>query len=176
MILTQGAKGKSVLDLQRKLIAAGADIEADGVFGKNTKRAVREFQRKAGIAADGIVGDDTMNAFNTPPLPRSKPGDEQETASERVEHGPEEAGEYGQQMSGENVQTNLGPQQDMSYVSAPEALLANDLAYGDVVQQYQQKQAQELARQSQPVPVQQRMNARSKPQPRLQDALDKYLR
>lgn len=34
-------------------------VEADGIFGRLTERAVMEFQRKRGLAADGMVGPQT---------------------------------------------------------------------------------------------------------------------
>jgi hypothetical protein len=38
-------------------------LEADGVFGQQTRRAVKRFQRKHGLDADGIVGPRTAAAL-----------------------------------------------------------------------------------------------------------------
>lgn len=38
-------------------------LTEDGVFGKNTKSYVIQFQRKMGITADGIVGSATKSAL-----------------------------------------------------------------------------------------------------------------
>lgn len=39
---------------------AGARLVADSVFGPLTDRAVRSFQRAAGITVDGVVGPRTQ--------------------------------------------------------------------------------------------------------------------
>jgi N-acetylmuramoyl-L-alanine amidase len=50
-------RGDDVRELQRKLNALGFDAgRQDGVFGENTDRAMREFQRNVGEEPDGIVG------------------------------------------------------------------------------------------------------------------------
>ena len=45
-----------------KLINAGLTV--DGMFGKNTYNAVKDFQRLNGLAVDGIVGTNTKNKIN----------------------------------------------------------------------------------------------------------------
>ncbi len=55
--LKQGAKGQAVKDLQEALKALGLKPGAiDGVFGKQTEDAVKAFQSRVGIPADGIAG------------------------------------------------------------------------------------------------------------------------
>jgi N-acetylmuramoyl-L-alanine amidase len=50
-------RGDDVRELQRKLNALGFDAgRQDGMFGENTDRAMREFQRNVGAEPDGIVG------------------------------------------------------------------------------------------------------------------------
>lgn len=60
--LKQGSKGEYVLYWQRFLNANGffCGIE-DGIFGKNTKLAVMEFQSCHRLKADGIIGPKTWN-------------------------------------------------------------------------------------------------------------------
>ena len=55
VVLEHGDRGKAVKRLQAKL-----GIEpVDGVFGDATRRAVKRFQRRRGLTADGIVGPQT---------------------------------------------------------------------------------------------------------------------
>lgn len=53
-LLRRGSKGQ-ITKLMQKRVGANAD----GIFGPNTKSAVRKFQRSKGLAADGIVGRNT---------------------------------------------------------------------------------------------------------------------
>ncbi|HXE73940.1 MAG TPA: peptidoglycan-binding protein [Candidatus Nitrosotenuis sp.] len=62
--LRRGSRGQDVRTTQELLRRHGADIEADGVFGPKTQKAVREFQEKHGLAVDGIVGPQTQQALN----------------------------------------------------------------------------------------------------------------
>lgn len=52
--LKKGSKGDDVKKLQSLL-----GLKADGDFGPNTEKAVKEFQAKNGLTADGIVGNKT---------------------------------------------------------------------------------------------------------------------
>lgn len=55
--LQNGSKGTEVKELQKQLIKLGYfKYEATGYFGSVTEAAVKSFQRKSGISADGIVG------------------------------------------------------------------------------------------------------------------------
>ena len=52
MLLKVGSKGDDVKKLQEKL-----GLNADGTFGPNTEKAVKEWQTANGLKADGIVGE-----------------------------------------------------------------------------------------------------------------------
>jgi peptidoglycan hydrolase-like protein with peptidoglycan-binding domain len=54
-----GDRGENVMDLQKRLNKLGAKLEADGVFGQSTHRAVIAFQGQEGLSPDGIVGKAT---------------------------------------------------------------------------------------------------------------------
>lgn len=57
--------GRDVSALQQALNALGFACGAtDGIFGAFTERAVREFQRNAGLPSDGIVGSDTVRTIS----------------------------------------------------------------------------------------------------------------
>ena len=63
--LKQGDKNASVKLMQQKLISLGyLSGTADGVFGAQTYRAVREFQKDNALTADGIAGNKTIAALN----------------------------------------------------------------------------------------------------------------
>ncbi|MDD4706531.1 MAG: peptidoglycan-binding protein, partial [Bacilli bacterium] len=64
-ILKIGSQGVEVEDLQQKLIKINyLKGDADGYFGKNTERAVLNFQADNNLKVDGIVGEDTWNIIN----------------------------------------------------------------------------------------------------------------
>jgi hypothetical protein len=61
--LRNGSKGAEVKKLQQALIKAGYDVGktgADGVLGKNTEAAIRQYQKDNGLAVDGIAGKNTQ--------------------------------------------------------------------------------------------------------------------
>lgn len=57
-LIKKGSKGKDVERIQRAL-----GINADGIFGKQTDAAVKAYQKRHGLAADGIVGPATWNTL-----------------------------------------------------------------------------------------------------------------
>lgn len=61
-----GNKASYVTSIQRTLSCLGyAPGAADGIFGSQTERAVKEFQADKGLAADGIVGKGTYHCLST---------------------------------------------------------------------------------------------------------------
>ena len=57
-LLSFGSRGAGVATVQRAL-----GIPADGIFGPQTRRAVRAFQRDNGLLVDGVVGPQTRGAL-----------------------------------------------------------------------------------------------------------------
>lgn len=58
-----GSTGSEVEKLQNALIEAGYDVgstKADGIFGKNTLAAVKQYQKDNGLTEDGIAGKNTL--------------------------------------------------------------------------------------------------------------------
>ncbi len=53
--LKKGMKGEDVKELQKLL-----KINADGIFGRQTEKAVKSFQLENGLVSDGIVGQKTI--------------------------------------------------------------------------------------------------------------------
>lgn len=60
--IKQGSTGAPVVELQTLLHLPPQEV--DGVFGAATDAAVKEFQRSAGLVADGIVGGKTWDVLN----------------------------------------------------------------------------------------------------------------
>ena len=68
-------RGDDVKHAQERLIVHGYNITADGIFGKKTYNAVREFQAAKKLSIDGIIGKNTLAALDedpkvTPPAPK----------------------------------------------------------------------------------------------------------
>ncbi len=63
-VLEQGSTGGEVREVQRRLKEWGYYSGAvDGIYGSGTREAVRKFQQKNGLTADGIVGLATFRAL-----------------------------------------------------------------------------------------------------------------
>lgn len=61
-LLRLGSRGSDVRTLQQRLNSLGYNCgSVDGIFGSRTLNAVRNFQRKNGLAVDGIVGPATRS-------------------------------------------------------------------------------------------------------------------
>lgn len=54
---------REITAVQAALAGRGYDLSVDGIFGINTEQAVRDFQTKQGLDADGIVGNLTYTSL-----------------------------------------------------------------------------------------------------------------
>ncbi len=77
-VLKLGAEGPAVRALQQRLKSLGYNIgTVDGDFGQTTEAAVKAFQARNGLTADGIAGTATLNKLNSssalPPRPTATP-------------------------------------------------------------------------------------------------------
>ncbi len=75
-LIKKGSKGNLVKMAQDKLIAKGYNLSkygADASFGNETELAVKQLQKDAGIAIDGIVGKDTWAVLNSDFIKPNKP-------------------------------------------------------------------------------------------------------
>lgn len=57
------AAEREITAVQAALAGRGYDLSVDGIFGINTEQAVRDFQTKQGLDADGIVGNLTYTSL-----------------------------------------------------------------------------------------------------------------
>lgn len=64
--LKLGSKGDDVKLLQTLLNKHGYKLTADGIFGKGTLDAVKDYQAKYGLKADGIVEQALLEKLNAP--------------------------------------------------------------------------------------------------------------
>jgi peptidoglycan hydrolase-like protein with peptidoglycan-binding domain len=69
--LRAGARGEGVAELQGVLADLGFSLpitfrsgQADGAYGAETETAVRDFQQRNGLVADGIAGRATITALD----------------------------------------------------------------------------------------------------------------
>src|SRR5439155_10722964 len=65
--LRRGDTGPAVRALQSALRAAGVDLVPDGIFAAATEAALRDFQRRAGLAATGAAGAETRRRLEEYP-------------------------------------------------------------------------------------------------------------
>jgi peptidoglycan hydrolase-like protein with peptidoglycan-binding domain len=84
-MLRSGSRGPEVEDLQRALMRKGINPgPIDGAFGPKTEDAVRRFQERAGLVADGIAGPKTLGALEE----KEAGGIVREPADEKPDQGP----------------------------------------------------------------------------------------
>jgi hypothetical protein len=62
-LLKRGDKGDVVVWAQEHLVGAGEELPVTGIFGNQTRAAVREFQEGHGLEVDGRIGTDTWQAL-----------------------------------------------------------------------------------------------------------------
>lgn len=63
VVVKRGDRGSAVVQIQKKL-----HIRADGVFGRQTVRAVKRFQRRKDLKATGKVGPSTRRKLRLKPF------------------------------------------------------------------------------------------------------------
>ncbi len=66
-----GDRGASVTEIQKQLSRSGIRVEADGYYGRQTQQAIKTFQKRHRLAADGVVGPATYKALTGKDMPRS---------------------------------------------------------------------------------------------------------
>lgn len=65
-LTTPMMRGDDVLMVQQRLVASGARLSQDGLYGRGTRSAVEAFQRANGLLADGVVGIITWTQLMAP--------------------------------------------------------------------------------------------------------------
>ncbi|MFH1105026.1 MAG: peptidoglycan-binding domain-containing protein [Actinomycetota bacterium] len=73
MLVKRGSRGAEVEALQRKLLAKGINAgPVGGIFEPKTEDAVKRFQERCGLQADGIAGPKARAAFESSEMPAPK--------------------------------------------------------------------------------------------------------
>ncbi len=94
-MVAYGSQGDAVRQLQSELNRHGYQLDEDGVFGKKTRAAVRDYQKKSSLRLDGIAGDETWGSLlaspapaeETTPAPVARPSAKTAEALARLEKG-----------------------------------------------------------------------------------------
>lgn len=63
--ISYGSSGEEVKKLQKSLNEQGYSLNIDGVFGNETRDAVKDYQKKNGLSVDGIVSTKTWSALDS---------------------------------------------------------------------------------------------------------------
>ncbi len=80
-VYRRGSSGEAVRTIQQKLVNWGyLSGGVDGVYGPKTVEAVKSFQNKNGLAADGIAGPATLKALGMSSTGGEKPGSSQQNS------------------------------------------------------------------------------------------------
>lgn len=156
MNLTYGSQGSEVKKLQTALNQAGYSLNVDGIYGKETEAAVRDYQRKNGLAVDGIAGNRTQTSLYGAAAPsedQKPPADTADTAEPETPSYTYDAAEDAAYQAAlrelEAAQNTAEPDWDASYDRALQDLydkilnrepfsydLSSDLLYQQYRQQY----------------------------------------
>ncbi len=71
-MLLEGAEGEDVTNLQRQLVDLGYLNKTTGYYGTETIDAIKEFQSRNGLSADGQTGPQTLDVIYSPDAKPSK--------------------------------------------------------------------------------------------------------
>lgn len=85
-MVAYGSQGGAVKQLQSELNKRGYQLDEDGIYGKKTKAAVRDYQKKSGLTmVDGIAGDETWGSLLSAPTMAEQQAAEQAAAAVAAE-------------------------------------------------------------------------------------------
>ena len=104
--LEKGSTGSAVRDLQTKLKKLGFyTATVDGAFGETTEKAVKAFQKKYNLTADGVAGTATLKKLNSLYSAATKTSDSSSSSSASTDDGKMRIGSTGSAVK--QVQTLL---------------------------------------------------------------------
>lgn len=79
-----GSSGGDVKKLQEALNKKGYNLDVDGQFGSKTQSAVRDYQKKNGLAVDGIVGKNTWGKLTASTVANKNSSKTKSTAKKKT--------------------------------------------------------------------------------------------
>ncbi len=82
--ISYGSSGSDVKKLQQTLNNYGYSLAVDGQFGSKTQAAVKDYQKKNGLAVDGIVGTKTWSSLTSKGSSSSSSSSSGKTSSQKV--------------------------------------------------------------------------------------------
>lgn len=84
--LKEGAEGRDVKMLQEQLVDLGylSEKDVDRVYGPTTIEAVKAFQKRNGLSADGLAGEKTLDKLYSDEAKISKSLEEKQKAEEKA--------------------------------------------------------------------------------------------
>ena len=84
--MKEGAEGRDVKMLQEQLVDLGylAESDVDRVYGSKTVEAVKAFQKRNGLSADGLAGEKTLDKLYSDEAKISKSLEEKQKAEEKA--------------------------------------------------------------------------------------------
>jgi peptidoglycan hydrolase-like protein with peptidoglycan-binding domain len=100
--LKPGDSGGDVPILQKALNNHGQHLTVDGIFGRHTEKAVKDFQAGSGLETTGEVDSGTWSALAAIPAPVRNPARELEIAKQAAEEPKAQAMELAKQVASLN--------------------------------------------------------------------------
>jgi peptidoglycan hydrolase-like protein with peptidoglycan-binding domain len=105
--LKRGDSGGDVPILQKALNNHGEHLRVDGIFGRQTEKAVKAFQAQSGLESTGEVDSGTWSALTAQPAPVSNPARELETAREAADQAKAQAEELAKRVASLNSELGI---------------------------------------------------------------------
>ena len=105
--LKRGDLGGDVPILQKALNNHGEHLRVDGIFGRQTEKAVKAFQAQSGLESTGEVNSGTWSALTAQPAPVSNPARELETAREAADQAKAQAEELAKRVASLNSELGI---------------------------------------------------------------------
>lgn len=68
----KGDKGDKIVEIQKRLIKYGYELDVDGEFGNDTFNAIWDFQKRLCLSLDGVIGPETLAKLQEEPTEKTR--------------------------------------------------------------------------------------------------------